>query len=102
VPDTSGFPLAVEAGLGRETRRRPYHPLQTLPASRSAAEIWRGGGNGKDLIDPPKGLDGHPALAPGNRNLDDRAAGTGTQAATALSDNTLKIVTSGVKEDQAT
>lgn len=40
--DTAAFPLVVEAGLGRDHRNFQTIRLHTLPATRSAAEIWGG------------------------------------------------------------
>jgi hypothetical protein len=51
--DCAGFPLIVEAGLGRGHRDFRTIRLHTLPASRSAAEIWKSGGDGEDLTAKP-------------------------------------------------
>jgi hypothetical protein len=40
--DSAGFPLVVEAGLGRDYRNFQTIRLHTLPGRRSAAEIWGG------------------------------------------------------------
>ncbi|WP_292635152.1 hypothetical protein, partial [Mesorhizobium sp.] len=40
--NTSAFDFVVEAGLGRDFRNFQTIRLHTLPARRSAAEIWRG------------------------------------------------------------
>lgn len=40
--DKAGFDFVVEAGLGRDHRNFQTMRLHTLPASRSAADVWRG------------------------------------------------------------
>jgi hypothetical protein len=51
--DKVGFDLVVEAGLGRG--HRDFHTLRlhTLPALRSADEIWKAGVEGEDVTDRP-------------------------------------------------
>jgi hypothetical protein len=47
--DTAGFPLVVEAGLGRGHRDFRTIRLHTLPGTRTAAEIWHAAANAEDL-----------------------------------------------------
>lgn len=47
--DGAGFPLVVEAGLGRGHRDFRTMRLHTLPGSRTAAELWVGDGLGEDV-----------------------------------------------------
>lgn len=47
--DRVGFDLVVEAGLGRGHRDFRSIRLHTLPASRSAAEIWKAEDNSEDV-----------------------------------------------------
>ncbi|HWE99771.1 MAG TPA: hypothetical protein VG248_08250 [Caulobacteraceae bacterium] len=51
--DKVGFEFIVEAGLGRG--HRDFHTLRlhTLPAQRSADDIWKLGGEGEDVSDRP-------------------------------------------------
>ncbi len=49
--DHAGFPLVVEAGLGRGHRDFCTIRVHTLPGSRTAAEIWNGGAEQEDLAD---------------------------------------------------
>jgi hypothetical protein len=47
--DQVGFDLVIEAGLGRGHRDFRAIRLHTLPASRSATQIWRTGGEGEQV-----------------------------------------------------
>jgi hypothetical protein len=47
--DEAGFPLVIEAGLGRGHRDFRTIRLHTLPGSRPAAEIWKGKAIEEDL-----------------------------------------------------
>jgi hypothetical protein len=49
--DRAGFPLVVEAGLGRGHRDFRTIRVHTLPGSRTAAEIWNVGRDPEDLSD---------------------------------------------------
>lgn len=49
--DQVGFPLIIEAGLGRGHRDFRTIRLHTLPGSRTAAEIWKPGAVQDDLTD---------------------------------------------------
>jgi hypothetical protein len=49
--DQVGFPLIIEAGLGRGHRDFRTVRLHTLPGSRTAAEIWKAGSAQEDLTD---------------------------------------------------
>jgi hypothetical protein len=51
--DQVGFDFVVEAGLGRGHRDFRAIRLHTLPASRSAAQIWRTDGEGEQVEDRP-------------------------------------------------
>jgi hypothetical protein len=51
--DQVGFDFVIEAGLGRGHRDFRAIRLHTLPASRSAAEIWRGDSAGDPVDDRP-------------------------------------------------
>jgi hypothetical protein len=51
--DQVGFDFVVEAGLGRGHRDFRAIRLHTLPASRCAAEIWRGDSAGDPVEDRP-------------------------------------------------
>jgi len=51
--DRVGFDLVVEAGLGHGHRDFRTMRLHTLPATRTAAEIWRTTGVGEDLAGRP-------------------------------------------------
>jgi hypothetical protein len=48
--DQVGFPLVVEAGLGRGHRDFRTIRLHTLPGSRAAAEIWKAPSAQQDLV----------------------------------------------------
>jgi hypothetical protein len=51
---TAGFPLVVEAGLGRSHRDFQTIRLHTLPATRLAAEIWQDiGADAEELTKKP-------------------------------------------------
>jgi hypothetical protein len=49
--DHVGFPLTIEAGLGRGHRDFRTIRLHTLPGSRTAAEIWKATSQQEDLTD---------------------------------------------------
>jgi hypothetical protein len=49
--DHAGFPLTIEAGLGRGHRDFRTIRLHTLPGSRTAADIWRATSKQEDLTD---------------------------------------------------
>jgi hypothetical protein len=51
--DQVGFDFVVEAGLGRGHRDFRAVRLHTLPASRPAAQIWRGGQSDEQVDDRP-------------------------------------------------
>jgi hypothetical protein len=51
--DKVGFPLVVEAGLGRGHRDFRTIRLHTLPGSRSADEIWKGAAAEEDVTGRP-------------------------------------------------
>jgi hypothetical protein len=51
--DQAGFEFVIEAGLGRGHRDFRAIRLHTLPASRSAVQIWRGDGAGEPVDDRP-------------------------------------------------
>ena len=51
--DQVGFDFVVEAGLGRGYQDFRAIRLHTLPASRSAANIWQGESTRDDLLDRP-------------------------------------------------
>jgi hypothetical protein len=49
--DQVGFPLIIEAGLGRGHRDFRTIRLHTLPGSRTATDIWKATSNQEDLTD---------------------------------------------------
>jgi hypothetical protein len=51
--DRVGFDFVVEAGLGRGYRDFRALRLHTLPASRTAAQIWRADGDEQSVADRP-------------------------------------------------
>ena len=51
--DNAGFPLVVEAGLGRGHRDFRTIRMHTLPGSRAAAEIWNDAGGAEDVSERP-------------------------------------------------
>jgi hypothetical protein len=51
--DRVGFPLIVEAGLGRGHRDFRTIRLHALPGSRPASEIWKAGAEAEDVSDRP-------------------------------------------------
>jgi len=51
--DSAGFDLVVEAGLGHGHRDFRTMSVHTLPATRSASEIWKDVASNEDLTKQP-------------------------------------------------